>query len=167
MDEETNKPVEHKTYEKKKLFTIVYQVNNNDEPISYHRVYDKTMQQIRLIEKEVKDYYGYNGEGFYGKHKLNMSTLAENTGIAVNVLRELLIRMASLKRIIYRDSNGRNYIFKKEPYLLLQQKSKAVDKKGWGLKTPLYILPFEKAYIKGKEEPKDQSLSNQYDYEDD
>jgi len=148
VKEESLQPIEYKTeeYKRQPLYTLVYATTKKGRPISYQRIYSIGYEQIKLIAGVVQEYYGYGGPGNNGEMKLTIKQLRERININKVQLTNLLIKMAAVRKVIARQPNGKLEVEKEGPYILLQQKAKHIDKKYFGIKTPVYILPFEETY---------------------
>lgn len=152
MPEEEPIPVphEHKTYEKEPLYTVVYAQAKDGTAISYQRIYKTGWLRIQEILQVIRQFYSYKGEGYEGKRKLCLTELSKKAGMDITTARVLLIQMASCKKIIKRK--GKNWVTESDkPLVILQQKAKHVEKRFWGKRCPLYVLPFEGRYYKRKE----------------
>lgn len=143
--QEIKEPLEYKSYKPKPLITFVYALNKNNEPISYQRIYSQGYQDILKIEQAVNDFYNENGD----YSKLNVAKLEELTEISSSFLSSLLVRMASVKRVIERFE-GKIKILRDKPYIILQQKHKHISRELFGRRCPLYIFPFAPKYYAQK-----------------
>lgn len=143
-----HEPHIHKTNERFPLLTFVYQLLADGTPISYGRIYKRSWEHIQLIMKKVNAFYSYSGDGAGGQYRMHFRRLADETGIRHHTLMLLLLKMATCKQVIsYDGQKYKSKILRKKPFILLQQRRKAIERSRWGKKTPLYILPFEKFYF--------------------
>lgn len=142
--EEPLKPAEVKTYTPSKLRQFVYWFNKKGRPISYQRIYNRSWEQVKKINRAVELYYQKTEYEPYEDptEKMNLQTLVEETGICQGVVLSLLIKMANVKQVLVRIDN-RWKIERSKPYIIIQQKAKHVQREYWGKKTPLYIYPFD------------------------
>lgn len=138
-------PHEHKTFSKDRLYTVVYQTTKEGKPISYSRLYKINFEHLKNIKALVDKYYGYGGIGYDGDNKLYFGQIMKLLHIDQSTLKQLLLMMASCKKLIYKDGDRWKTLYDK-PLILLQQKAKHIDKKYYGRKTPIYVLPFERQY---------------------
>lgn len=141
MEEEIARPHEHKTFERELLHTVVYQLSKDGRPISYQRLYKNTWAYVEIIMRCIDDFYSEHDD-----KKLCVLGLSELSGISRDTVRRLIIIMAAAKKVIIKKGD-RWKVLHDKPLLVLQQKPKHVDKKLWGKRTPIYVLPFDPKYF--------------------
>ncbi len=140
-------PIEF-TLKKNKLFVLVYQMTKSGQPLSYTRVYTKAWEQMNLIMDTVESFYQRNSD-----EKLHLKRISEFCDLSANRVSQLVLRMAATKKVIYQEG-GEWKIEREKPMIVLQQRPKHILRQYWGLKTPVYALPFNEKYFKGDKETK-------------
>ncbi|MFW6383400.1 MAG: hypothetical protein ACOCZQ_02030 [Nanoarchaeota archaeon] len=148
VKKEAKPPYEYKTsdYKSQDLYLFVYHKSENGKPLSYGRIYKKSIRQINIINNVMEKWYRSHLNNLAGDGKLHFTKLCNLTKLHATTLRELLLKMASVQEVLKRK-DGKWTKVRDKPYIILQQKAKNVSRQGWGKKSCVYCMPYWEIFL--------------------
>ena len=128
-------------YPRKDLFMIVFREENGN-PCSYKRAYEKTYNKyLDIMEVVDKFYQTYETTEPNIVNKLTVNNILASLKIDKNLLLKHLQVMAGTISVVKRKSIGGFEKILPHPFsILIQQDPKSDVQSNWGKRTPIYIL---------------------------